>query len=86
MKIEFETKYNIGDVLYHATKDFTITKVTVTQIGIEARGSCPLTIQAKYKFSDNKGTYELSMYDYFDTPEEAGQYLAKIAVKNMKEK
>ena len=83
MKIEIETKYNIGDVLYQATPKFTIKKVTVTRVGIEARGGA---IEVKYKFSDNEEAYELSMYDYFETPEEAGAYLAKKAIKNMIEK
>ena len=83
MEIKIETKYNIGDVLYQATPNFAIKKVTVTRVGIEVVGD---SIQVKYKFSDNGGVYELSMYDYFDTPEEAGQYLAKRAIKNMIEK
>ena len=83
MKIEIETKYNIGDVLYYADPYWNIIKVKVEQIEVIVQED---TKYVRYKFSNGNNVCEKYLGSYFDTPEEAGNYFAQVAIKNMTEK
>lgn len=84
MKIEIETKYNIGDVLYYTDPYWNIIKVTVKRIEVCETEENKTYVH--YKMSSGEDACEKYMENYFDTPEEAGQYFAKRAIENMKEK